>query len=542
MKTLQGQKASAGITIGTIHYIKRRKIDTGPHPVSDIQKELLRVEQAVEEAVRQLDALHDMALERMGGEEADLFEVHSMMLTDLDYRDSITNIITEEKVNAEYAVSKTADIFAQMFLDMDSDYMKSRAADVRDVSKRLMDVLRGGSGFEFSAKKPVIVAADDLSPSETVQMDKSLVLALISSGGSINSHTAIFARNMGIPAIVALGGELNESCDGKEAIVDGHGALLYLEPDRETAEKWSLRCEVEKMEKIAMAALVGLPARTLDNREIKLYANIGNPSDVDLVLANDAEGIGLYRSEFIFLENSDFPTEEQQFDAYRRVVEKMKDRQVIIRTLDIGADKQAAYFKLPHEENPALGLRALRICLTRPEIFMTQLRAIYRSSAYGNVAIMFPMVASLWELREAREMAATARAQLKAEKIPYSEKVPLGIMIETPAAALMSEEFAKEADFFSVGTNDLTQYTLAVDRGNNALGRFSDTHHPALLKLPEMTAKNAMKAGIPVGICGELAADRELTRFFIEVGIHELSVPPPVVLPLRKFIREMNVG
>lgn len=541
MKTLHGQKASPGIAIGKIHYIERREIDTSAHTVSDTQKELDRVEQAVQEAVRQLDKLHSVALEKMTSEEAELFEVHSMMLTDLDYRDSITNIITEEKVNAESAVSRTADIFAQMFLDMEKDYMQSRAADVRDVSTRLLNVLQGRTGFELSAKEPVIVAADDLSPSETVQMDKNLVLALITSGGSVNSHTAIFARNMGIPAVVALGSSLDESCGGKEAVVDGHGAVLYLEPDRETAEKWSVSYNNEKKEKAALAALKGMPARTLDNREIKLFANIGNPSDADSVLENDAEGIGLYRSEFIFLESRDYPTEEQQYIAYRKVVEKMKGRQVIIRTLDIGADKQADYFKLPREENPALGLRALRICLTRPDIFITQLRAIYRSSAHGSVAIMFPMVASLWELREAREIAAKVRAQLKAENIPFSAQVPLGIMIETPAAALMSDELAKEADFFSVGTNDLTQYTLAVDRGNNALGRFTDTHHPALLKLLELTAKNAKQAGIPIGVCGELGADRELTRFFIKIGIHELSVPPPQILPLRKFIREMKV-
>jgi len=541
MNTLQGQKASAGIAIGTIHYLKRRKVDTSAHSVEDVQKELARVEQAVQEAVSQLKDLHKIALEKMGSEEADLFEVHSMMLTDLDYHDSITNIITEEKVNAEYAVQKTADLFAQMFLDMEKDYMKARAADVRDVSGRLLDVLQGNSPFLLSSEKPVIIAAEDLAPSETVQLDKDLVLAFITSGGSKNSHTAIFARNMGIPAVVALGQALNESCAGKEAIVDGEGAMLYLEPDRETAEKWSRLHDEKKKEKAALSALIGLPSKTLDSREIKLFANIGNPSDVDGVLANDAEGIGLFRSEFIYLESKDYPTEEQQYAAYKKVVEKMRGRQVIIRTLDIGADKKADYFKLPQEENPALGMRALRICLTRPEIFITQLRAIYRSSAYGNVAIMFPMVASLWELREAKEIAAKVRSALKAENIPFSEKVRLGIMIETPAAAIISDELAREADFFSVGTNDLTQYTLAVDRQNNSLGRFTDTHHPALLKLLELSAKNAHNAGIPIGICGELGADKELTKAFIQMGIDELSVSPPAILPLRKLIREMRV-
>jgi phosphotransferase system enzyme I (PtsI) len=541
MNTFQGQKASAGIAIGVIYYLKRRKADTSPRAVNDLEKELARVEEAVQEAVRQLEELHKIALEKMGSEEADLFDVHSMMLTDLDYRDSITNIITEEKVNAEYAVSKTADLFAQMFLDMEKDYMKERAADVRDVSGRLLDVLQGNAPFLLSTEKPVIIAAEDLSPSETVQLDKDLVLAFVTSGGSNNSHTAIFARNRGIPAVVALGEALDESCGGKEAIVDGEGAVLYLEPDKETAEMWSRRYDTGKQEKAALAALIGLPAKTLDNREIKLLANIGNPADVDSVLANDAEGIGLFRSEFIYLESKDFPTEEQQYKAYKKVVEKMQGRQVIIRTLDIGADKQADYFKLPREENPALGMRALRICLTRPEIFITQLRAIYRSSAYGNAAIMFPMVASLWELREAKEIAAKVRSRLKAENVPFSEEVPLGIMVETPAAALISDELAKEADFFSVGTNDLTQYTLAADRQNNTLARFADPHHPALLKLLELTAKNAREAGIPIGICGELGADKELTRTFIRMGIDELSVPPPAILPLRKLIREMRV-
>ena len=541
MKTFSGQKASAGIAIGTIHYLKRRKVDVSAHAIDDVQKELTRLENAIQKAVLQLEELHRIALEKLGSEEADLFEVHSMMLTDLDYRDSVTNIITEEKVNAEYAVSKTADIFARMFLDMEKDYMKARAADVRDVSGRLLDVLQGNTPFLITTEKPVIIAADDLAPSETVQLDKDLILAFITSGGSNSSHTAIFARNMGIPAVVALGDAVNESSDGKVAIVDGEGATLFLEPDSETMEKWLKRCDEEKRDKADLAALIGLPNRTVDGREIKLFANIGNPGDVDGVLANDAEGIGLFRSEFIYMENKDFPTEEQQYAAYKKVVEKMQGRQVIIRTLDIGADKQADYFKLPHEENPAMGMRALRICLSRPEIFITQLRAIYRSSAHGNAAIMFPMVASLWELREAKEIAAKVRSQLKSENIPFSEKVPLGIMIETPAAAMMSDELAKEADFFSVGTNDLTQYTLAVDRQNNALGRFVDTHHPAVLRLLELTAKNAHQAGIPIGICGELGADKELTQVFIRMGIDELSVSPPAILPLRKHIREMKL-
>ena len=541
MKILSGQKASPGIALGVIHYLKRRKPDTSAHPVDDVQKELDRVEAAVQEAVRQLEELSKIALEKMGKDEADLFEVHAMMLTDLDYRDSITNSITEEKVNAEYAVSKTADLFAQMFLDMEKDYMKARATDVRDVSGRLLDVLQGNTPFLISSERPVIIAAEDLSPSETVQLDKDKILAFVTSGGSNNSHTAIFARNRGIPAVVALGAALDETCNGQEAVVDGEGAALYLEPDRETVEKWTKRREAEQREKAELAALIGLPSKTLDNREIKLFANIGSPGEADAALANDAEGIGLFRSEFIYLESKNYPTEEEQYAAYKKVVEQMQGKRVIIRTLDIGADKQADYFGLPHEENPALGLRGLRICLTRPEIFITQLRAIYRASAHGNVAVMFPMVASLWELREAKEIAAQVRSRLKAEQVPYSERVPLGIMIETPAAAMMSDELAKEADFFSVGTNDLTQYTLAADRQNNALGRFVDTRHPALLRLLELAAKNAHAAGIPIGICGELGADRELTQTFIRMGIDELSVPPPAVLPLRKHIRGIQV-
>ncbi|MDR2484626.1 MAG: phosphoenolpyruvate--protein phosphotransferase [Treponema sp.] len=541
MKILSGQKASPGIALGVIHYLKRRKPDVTAHPADDVQRELDRVEAAVQEAVRQLEELRGIALEKMGKDEAGLFEVHAMMLTDLDYRDSITNIITEEKVNAEYAVSKTADIFAQMFLDMEKDYMKARAADVRDVSGRLLDVLQGNTPFLISSEKPVIIAAKDLSPSETVQLDKDKILAFVTSGGSNNSHTAIFARNRGIPAVAALGAALDETCNGKEAVVDGEGAALYLEPDRETVEKWAQRRGAEQREKAELAALIGLPSKTLDNREIKLFANIGSPGEADAALANDAEGIGLFRSEFIYLESKNFPAEEEQYRAYKKAAEKMQGKRVIIRTLDIGADKQAGYFGLPHEENPALGLRGLRICLTRPEIFITQLRAIYRASAHGNVAVMFPMVASLWELREAKEIAAQVRSRLKAEQVPYSERVPLGIMIETPAAAMMSDELAKEADFFSVGTNDLTQYTLAADRQNNALGRFVDTRHPALLRLLELAAKNAHAVGIPIGICGELGADRELTQTFIRMGIDELSVPPPAVLPLRKHIRGMKV-
>ncbi|MCL2190995.1 MAG: phosphoenolpyruvate--protein phosphotransferase [Treponema sp.] len=542
MKMFKGQKASVGIAIGTVYYLKRRKADIGPHSIYDVQKETDRVEQAIQEAVRQLGAVQGIALEKMGDKEADLFDIHSMMLTDLDYRDSITDIINKEKVNAEYAVWKTAETFAKMFLDMDNEHMKSQAADVWDISSRLLNILQGYSGFVFRTEKPVIVVADDLYPSEAVQLDRALVLAFVTSSGSADSHTSIFARNMGIPAVASLGATIHESCHGKEAIVDGYGAVMYLEPDRDTAREWAKRHNEEKQKKTAFAALIGLPSKTLDGLSIKLFANIGSPSDTDVVLENDAEGIGLFRSEFLFMGLKDFPSEEHQYVAYRKVAEKMKGRRVTIRTLDIGLDKRLNYFSLPQEENPAMGLRAIRICLIRPEILVTQLRAIYRASAHGNVSIMFPMVTSLWELREAKEIAAKVRSNLKAEGVPHSENVPIGIMIETPAAALISDELAKESDFFSIGTNDLTQYTLAVDRQNSALSRFTDTHHPAILKLVELTARNAKQTGIPVGICGNLAADMELTKDFIKMGIDEFSVPPPMVLPLRKLIREMRIG
>ena len=542
MRTFKGQKASSGIAIGPMLYFRRRRADTSFNPICDVQAELDLVERAIREAVSQLDMIRSIALKKLGDEDANLFEVHSMMLTDPDYRASITHFIVEEKANAEYAVSKTADVFAQMFLDMEDERMKVLATDVWDVSARVLDILHGSASFMVCLQKPVIIAADELYPSETVQLDTSLVLALVTSNGSSNSHTAIFARNMGIPAVCALGKTIDESCNGKEAIVDGDGATLYIEPDRKTAEGWFKRRDEEAQKKAALATLVGLPGETLDGKKIKLLANIAGPADVDAALANDAEGIGLVRSEFIFMGLTGFPSEEQQYVSYRKIVDKAKGRDVVIRTLDVGADKQIDYFKLPKEENPALGLRALRVCLDRPEIFVTQLRAIYRAAAHGNVSILLPMVSSLWELREAKEIAAKVRSGLEAERVPYSPRVPIGVMIETPAAALISDDLAREADFFSIGTNDLIQYTLVVDRQNSALNRFTDTHHPAVLKLLKLTAENARRAGIPIGICGELASDTELTKTFIQIGIDSLSVSPPMILPLRKLIREMNAG
>ena len=542
MNILIGQKASAGIAIGKIHYLRRKRQDVPVYAITDIQKELERVKSACTIAVGQLETIYKNALEKMGEEAANLFEIHAMMLKDLDYQEFVVGIITEQKTNAEDAIAQTADHFAQMFLDMDNPYMHTRAADVRDISGRVLDILQGNSSASIFAKEPLIIAAEDLTPSETVQLDKQVILALVTSGGSVNSHTAIFARSMGIPAVVALGEALTAECDGLQAIVDGDAGKFYLEPDAAKIETMSRVSEQRRQEKEALKGFIGLPNVTLDGKAIQVFANIGNPGDLDAVLANDAGGIGLFRSEFIYMESKDYPTEEVQYTAYKTVAEKMQGKPVIIRTLDIGADKQAAYFQIPQEENPALGFRALRICLKRPELFITQLRALYRASVYGNILIMFPMVTSLWEVVKAKTIAAEVRKQLTEEKIPFSPKVPLGIMIETPAAAIISDTLAKAVDFFSIGTNDLIQYTLAADRQNNRITEFVDPHHPAVLRLIQTAADNAHKAGIPIGICGELGADMELTETFLRMGIDELSVSPSAILPLRKKIRAIKLN
>jgi phosphotransferase system enzyme I (PtsI) len=537
MKILRGQKASDGIAIGKIWYLSRKPIEIKARTIDDVPAELAHVETARKKVIDDLEVLYQDALKKLGAEEAELFQTHQMMLSDLDYTESVTGIITNEKKNAEYAVTRTSDMLAEMFKNMDSEYLRARAADVRDISNRLLDALQGNDPVEISSDEPVIVAAEDLRPSETLLLDKNKVLAFVTAGGSHNSHTAILARNMGIPAVVALGIDLAPDCDGRTAIVDGAAGVVYMEPDSETAIRLRRMYETKKEEDAVLAVLKGQENCTIDGKRIELFANIGNTQDIDAVLANDAQGIGLFRSEFLYLERKDFPTEEQQFAAYKTVAEKMAGRQVIIRTLDIGADKQADYFKLPPEENPAMGLRALRICLTRPGVFITQLRAIYRASAYGNIAIMLPMVASVWEVRKAFEMAAEARKQLTQEHKPFAADIKHGIMIETPAAAITSDLLAREVDFFSIGTNDLTQYTLAADRQNNRLNEFVDTRHPAVLRFIRLIAENAHKAGIPVGICGELAADPSLTESFLQMGIDELSVPPPAILGLRKKIR-----
>ena len=541
MKSLQGSGASGGVAIGTLKFYRHDRQLVSRRRVEDVQAELERFQTAQAAAIDQLGKLYEKALTQVGEQGAQIFEIHQMMLEDDDYCDSIRSIIERQSVNAEYAVAITGENFAKMFSDMDDDYMQGRAADVKDISERLLRVLEGEQSDAIDADQPVIVAADDLAPSETVQLDKRKILAFATAGGSVSSHTAILARTMGIPAIIGLGPEFQaELYDGKTAAIDGATGQLYIEPDKETQAAL-----LEKQAKLAerkrlLTQLKGLPGETQDGQRILTYANIGNPSDLGAVLANDAEGIGLFRSEFLYLESQDYPSENEQFQAYKSVAETMAGKRVIFRTLDIGADKQVDYFHLPKEENPAMGMRAIRICLTRQEIFHTQLRALYRASAYGRVAIMFPMIASVWEIQEVKKIAAQVRAELTASGVPFDEHVELGIMIETPAAAVLSNQLAKEVDFFSIGTNDLTQYTTAVDRQNQDLGRFYDPHHPAVLELIRLTVENAHRNGIWAGICGELGADLSLTETFLAFGVDELSVAPASVLPLREKIRSLN--
>ena len=469
-----------------------------------------------------------------------LFEAHQMMLDDLDFVESIEGMIENDRVNAEAAVSDTGAQFAEMFAAMDDSYMQARAADIRDISARVIGILTGEGESGIVSDVPCIVAADDLAPSETVQLDKALILGFITAGGSANSHTAILARTMGIPAIISAGDALQPEMEGKYAIIDGQTGEAVVEPDDAERERLLKRQAKEKALKELLDQLKGKPNVTKDGRNVMVYCNIGSPADIDAVLQNDGGGIGLFRSEFLYLQGSDYPTEDEQFEAYKTVAERMGGKRVIIRTLDIGADKQADYFHLDKEENPAMGLRAIRICLTRPEVFRTQLRALYRASAYGKIAIMFPMITSVWEVQEIKRICRNIRAELAEEGVPMADKVELGIMIETPAAVMMSAELAHEVDFFSVGTNDLTQYTLAVDRQGVGLDRFFDAHHPAVLRMIRMTAENAHKAGIWIGICGELGADAELTETFLSMGIDELSVSPSAVLPLRSAIRSID--
>lgn len=541
MTEFKGKGVCDGVAFGPVCFLKRVNTDTSRRAVEDAAAEVARFHSAKATAAEQLGALYEKALGEVGEEGAVLFEVHQMMLEDLDYCESIEGMITGESVCAEYAVAQTADTFADMFANMDDDYMKARAADVRDVSRRVINVLSGAQEGGIDSDVPVILAADDLAPSETVQLDKSKILAFATRMGSANSHTAILARTMGIPAVIGLGDGFTEAFDGKHAVIDGSAGTIYIEPDAGTTEKLELKLKDERARKELLESLKGKENVTIDGQKMLLYANIGSPEDMDAVLANDAGGIGLFRSEFLYLESKDYPSEDVQFSAYRTVAERMGGKRVVIRTLDIGADKQADYFELPHEENPAMGLRAIRICLTRKEIFVTQLRALYRASAYGKIAIMFPMIISVKEVREIKQICAEVREQLRAEGIAFDENVELGIMIETPAAAVISDLLAQEVDFFSIGTNDLTQYTLAIDRQNESLDMFYDSHHPALLRLIKLTADNAHKHGIWMGICGELGADMSLTETFLAMGIDELSVSPSRILPLREKVRATEV-
>lgn len=540
MITLTGKSVFGGVEIGKIAFYKRNSQQIKRWRVEDTEAEMARFETAKVAAVAQLQELYEKAMKDVGEENAMIFEIHQMMLEDLDYLESIIHIIINQQVNAEYAVATTADNFAAMFLAMEDAYMQGRAADVKDVSERIINILTGAGSAMFSTDEPAIIAADDLVPSETVQLDKEKVLGFATMYGSSNSHTAIIARTMNIPAIIGLGEELKEEYDGAYAVIDGFDGKIYIDPDEETLKVMREKQEKDHEKKLLLQELKGKENVTLSGQKIHIYANIGNTSDVGLVLQNDAGGIGLFRSEFLYLENDTFPTEEEQFQVYKTVAENMAGKKVIIRTLDIGADKQASYFNLPQEENPALGYRAIRICLTQTGIFKTQLRALLRASAYGQIAIMFPMITSVWEVRRIKQILEEVRTELRADGIPYDEAMEIGIMIETPAAVMVSRELAKEVDFFSIGTNDLTQYTLAIDRQNPKLDDFYDAHHPAVLAMIQMAADSIHAEGKWIGICGELGADLELTEIFLKMGIDELSVSPSMILSVRKKVREIK--
>lgn len=540
MERYMGKCASGGIAMGKIFLYRKGARQVSQAPTTDVPGELARYRQATEIATGQLGELYEKARQEAGEESAALFEVHQMMLSDGDYVESVESIIESGQVSAEYAVQTTGENFASLFSAMDDEYMQARAADVRDISRRLIDILQGATAGTELPEEPVILLAEDLAPSETVQMDKTRVLSFVTAQGSTNSHTAILARTMGIPALVATDIPLSRELDGKMAIVDGDNGVLYVEPDGQTMENMGKALESDRTRKELLRTLKGKENITLDGRKVKLYANIGNLEDLKLALENDAGGIGLFRSEFLYLEASDFPTEETQFAIYKQAVQAMGEKPVIIRTLDIGADKTCDYFHLEKEENPAMGCRAIRICLTRPEIFRTQLRALLRASAFGNLAIMYPMITSAWEVDRILEMVAQVKAELAAQGIPFGNP-PQGIMIETPAAVMISRALAEKVDFFSIGTNDLTQYTLAIDRQNPRLDQFYDSHHPAVLEMIRMVTENAHSAGIWAGICGELGGDTSLTRTFLEMGVDELSVAPGRILPIRKIVLETDV-
>ena len=540
MITISGKSVFGGVSIGKLMFYKRSEKTIKRTHVDDVDAEWKRFQDAKDTAVSQLKGLYDKAIEDVGEANAMIFEIHQMMLEDLDYLESIENIIRTQEVNAEFAVATTADNFAQMFAAMDDAYMQGRAADVKDVSERVLDILCGVDAGMKEMTEPCIIAADDLAPSETVQLDKDKVLGFATMYGSSNSHTAILARTMNIPAIIGMGEALLPEYDDKMAAIDGFTGTLYIEPDEETMKEMQEKRAKDLEQKALLEQLKGKENVTKSGQKINVYANIGNVSDLGAVLKNDAGGIGLFRSEFLYLEKDTFPTEEEQFQAYRTVAETMAGKKVIIRTLDIGADKQADYFHLAHEENPAMGYRAIRICLDQPEIFKTQLRALLRASAFGNIGIMFPMIISVKEVQQAKQYVAEIKAELDEKGIPYGD-VELGVMIETPAAVIISEQLAKEVDFFSIGTNDLTQYTLAIDRQNAKLDNIYDSHHPAVLEMIRMTVENGHKGGCWVGICGELGADITLTETFLKMGVDELSVTPGSVLPIREIIRNTSV-
>ena len=541
MNKYTGKSVFGGIAIGKImvyekgeHQVKRVKI-------TDAEAEKNRYYEAVERAFKQLGELHDKALREVGEANAAIFEIHQMMLEDDDYKESVEHIIESQMVNAEYAIAQTGDNFSQMFAAMDDEYMRGRAADVKDITERLLGILSGNTGSGVDVDEPVIMVAEDLAPSETVQMDKSKILSFVTQKGSVNSHTAILARTMGIPALIGSDIVIDESLNGKLAVVDGTNGVVYVEPDEATLSAMQEEQRKDNEKKALLQELKGKEDVTLDGKKIKLYSNIGNIKDLANVIANDAAGIGLFRSEFIYLESDTFPTEEEQFNIYRTVAESMAGKPVIIRTLDIGADKQCDYFGLDKEDNPALGLRAIRICLTRPEIFKTQLRALYRASAYGNISIMYPMIISEQEVDKIKVIENEVKAELTEQGIEFGNPKS-GIMIETPAAVIMSRQLAKKVDFFSIGTNDLTQYTLAIDRQNTKLDDFYDAHHPAVLAMIRMVVENAHAEGIWAGICGELGADTTLTEEFLKMGVDELSVSAGKVLAVRKVIRETRIS
>lgn len=541
MVVLSGKSVFGGVAIGKLSLYKKEEVKVKRYRVEQTDQEIARFEQAKNTAVNQLKQLYDKALKEVGQANAAIFEVHQMMVEDLDYNESIMNIIQSQNVNAEFAVATTADNFSGMFAAMEDAYMRERAADVKDISERILSILADNGDTKVVTAEPVIIVAQDLAPSETVQLNKDKVLAFVTQLGSTNSHTAILARTMNIPALINVNMDLDEQYNDKLAIVDGFTGNIYIEPDEETLKTMEEKRSRDLEKKALLQQLKGKENVTLDGQSVKIFANIGKASDVANVLQNDASGIGLFRSEFLYLEKDDYPTEEEQFQVYKTVAENMAGKKVIIRTLDIGADKQVDYFNMAHEENPALGYRAIRICLDRKEVFKTQLRALYRASVYGNISIMFPMIISVEEVLQIKEVVKEVKQELNEQRISF-EEVELGIMIETPAAVMISDLLAKEADFFSIGTNDLTQYTLAVDRQNPKLDKFYNPHHTAILRMIKLVADNAHAAGIWMGICGELAADTALTQTFLAMGVDELSVSPTFVLGLRKKVREINVS